>query len=428
MALSASSVLHYWSSRYGTIPIVGGNPVHSRASIAKWVDQMGVVREAPVNTPRFEWATIDGERRPVTRLEQARTNLCLRSEDLGTSPWATGGTPTRVAAARTAAGVTLDLVGDDSGAAAEEFHQTCGFTGDGTKAVSVHVAQGTAAKSLVRINEPGGDKLLGEIGWTAAGLPSVTMAVGTYVGYVALGAGVFRILFETTAVTAANANVFYFYPAETTGVTGAGTGTVYVGGVQWENASSASSYIKTTTASVSRSVDSFYWDFPHAPQAMATYCRFVHRHIQSGARLWGITSDSDAPSRVLVYMNGSGRYYFYHHEGGVAVESGNVTGANIGDVVEVVGVLNANGSVRLIQSINGAVVDDAGTTGALALGSAWAGPKLWLNATGVGQSNENLADYADLKLLKLADVAAATAQGIMDELRAFELAPSGEIL
>jgi hypothetical protein len=89
----------------------------------------------------------------------------------------------------------------------------------------------------------------------------------------------------------------------------------------------------------------------------------------------------------------------------------------------------ADGSVQIIQSINGAAVTAAGQSGAVPGGpfaAAWSDTRLYANSTGA--SFVGSAKLAELKLVKYADVVASTAQGRMDEMRAFELGPNADVL
>jgi hypothetical protein len=70
-----------------------------------------------------------------------------------------------------------------------------------------------------------------------------------------MGNGIWRIFCLTTSVTAANTNRLYFFPATNAALLATLTGTVYIGGVQAQNALFASSHIPTTTATVPRNLD-----------------------------------------------------------------------------------------------------------------------------------------------------------------------------
>jgi hypothetical protein len=195
---------------------------------------------------------------PIRRCtnEAAKTNLVLQSEDFGTT-WGAVGTPTRVAAALRCGSVKLDLIGDDDAAGNEGYQQVITFTGDAVKAFSIYFAQGTSTTSAIRIQDSTAvaDRLLFAITWTN-GIPTATMTTGTLLGIDSLGNGVFRVRVLTTSVTAANTNNLRIGPAADISFTAALTGNVYMGGVQAENYDrGCSSYIPTTTATVTRNLD-----------------------------------------------------------------------------------------------------------------------------------------------------------------------------
>lgn len=432
MALTRDSVLHFWSARYGAVPIIGSKPVHTRSGAAKWVDGQGVLQSAIVNTPRFEHATVNSERRPVMRLGQARTNIVVQSEDLGTS-WSATGTPTRSAAAIPASvmGVALDLIGDDSAAALEGYTNSIVFTGNGQKAFSVFVKKGTAGGSFVGLIDTtaGARRVFALISFSAAGVPAVdTGGIGSYLGYVECGGGVYRLLFTSAAVTAANNHSIEVYPATTGAIAATETGTIYIGGFQAENAVTPSSYIKTTTGSATRAADTFYWDHVHVPQAMMAYIRLIdHGNFDGTNGLFGLDGGSNVAPQFAVY-NTNGTITIYHHNGIVAAQTVTVAGSSsYGQAMELVAMLTTGGAVRGISSIAGAAVTDSGASaGGIALPSAWSGTRLYLNDHTA--AFRGLASHAELKIVKYADVAAATAQGIMDELRSFEISAAGEVI
>lgn len=194
--------------------------------------------------------------------EVASTNLVLQASNFGAT-WVAVGTPTRSAAALRAGSYTLDLIGDDDGAVLEGYTQVITFTGDAVKAGSILFAQGTSTSTVIRQRDTTGaaDRLLCAITWTN-GVPVVTMTTGTALtgktgqsGWEPLANGVFRLLVQGTSTTAANVNQIEIYPATTSALAVANTGNVYVGVVQFENATVPSSLIDTTTATVTRNKD-----------------------------------------------------------------------------------------------------------------------------------------------------------------------------
>lgn len=210
---------------------------------------------------------------PELAISMARTNRCLRSEDFGTT-WAATGTPTRTAAAKTCGDLVLDLLGDDAAGTLEFYSQTVPFTGNAVKAISVFMAEGTSAGTVIRLNDgtAGVDRLLARVSWSA-GAPSVVMTTGTYIGAVPCYGGVYRLLFQTTSVTAANTHALNIFPATTAALAIANTGTVYIGGVQVEDFRFPRDYVKTLGAAATHNADELATTFGFLPQDLTVYVR-----------------------------------------------------------------------------------------------------------------------------------------------------------
>lgn len=153
------------------------------------------------------------------------------------SGWSSVGTPTRSADAFTASdGVPMDLIGDDAAGALEGYTQVRTFTGDAVKIVECRVKQDTSTSSVVRLRDTtaSADRLLQVIAWSA-GAPSITQTTGTLVSSTQVATGVYRLVFLTTSVTAANTNQVEIYPATTGALATANTGTLYVADVDSYN-------------------------------------------------------------------------------------------------------------------------------------------------------------------------------------------------
>lgn len=240
-------------------PTTGQTLTFTRATGRTVLDSLG--RVVTLAHSQFPWGaqynSVAAIYEPVYDAQSARTNLCLQSEDLGTT-WVAVGTPSRTAAALKCGDLALDLIGDDDAAAVEGYTQAITFTGDAVKAVACFVAQGTSTSSVIRLRDTSAaaNRMACILTWSG-GLPSVTMGggIGTYIGYVACANSVFRLLFQTTSVTAANTNKVEIYPATDAASTVTNTGTLYVGGVQAQNAVAPGGYLKTTTATVTANVD-----------------------------------------------------------------------------------------------------------------------------------------------------------------------------
>jgi hypothetical protein len=355
----------------------------TRATATTRIDKGGLYAAVSSGFAATDWVDADGDglrELPALRLAAAATNLCLQSENFGTT-WSAIGSPTRSAAAKTCGTVSLDLIGDDSAAALEGYTQAVTFTGDAVKAVSIHVAQGTSTSSVIRLRDvtAGTNKMLAVLTWSS-GVPSVAMTTGTYLGKVALANGVYRLLFQTTSVTAANTNNVDVYPATDAALAATGTGDVYAGGVQAENALFPGPYIKTTTTTATRNADALSATFSARPQAMSVYARFIEQgsiHGGSTRRIIHIGSGSDPR---LLLMTTSTVYRFHYDQGSSTVESVAATAPAIGDVVELLGTITDAGVVQLTQAINGTAAT-ASASSALALPTAWSDTKVYVGAS-----------------------------------------------
>lgn len=335
-------------------------------------------------------------------LEGASTNLVLQSENFGTT-WTAIGTPTRTAAAVPASvmGVALDLIGDDDATALEGYFQPVTFTADGVKALSLCVKQGTSTSSLVQLydNTAATSRMSAVLTWSS-GVPSLAMTGGTYYGAESLANGVYRLWFATAAVTAANVNRVYVYPATTLAGAVANTGDIYAGGVQAENSTFPTSYIPTTTGTVTRGADSYSVPFTTPPQAMTLYTKFVERGTATAAgnrrilqvgTITGSASDRDLQLRAV-----TGNVYQFIHEnsdGSSPVSASAVALPAFGDTVELRAILNADGSVQLGQSINGAAEVTTTTSAAKALPATWSAQTLFLACSSAAGANAGFAAF-----------------------------------
>jgi hypothetical protein len=410
MTLSKSSALHYWSSRYGVLPLVGGRPAFSRNTAGAMADARGEYFSALINTPRSGWekdqATSANEQRAMLLLEQGGSNLLSYPETLGNAAWVKD-------AGCTVSDATADVVDPFGGNSASRV--VIGTSGNGWKqTVSTTVASNSYVSSVWLRCPPGQSaSVLADI------IDGGTIRQTTFAVTDQWQRFSFITAFSGSAGT--TIQVYFFINALMT---------VYAFCADLKLSKALSSAVRGSGAGPqSRAADALYWNFPVAVQGMIGHLRLV----ETGSGVLGATvasiinaAGSGTPNLIL-YGGGAGSGYILSH-----TETGTVTSqpsgaANIGDTVDLLPILFSDGSVQLIQSINGAAVTAGGRSAALAFaGSSWSDTKLWLNSQGtIGQG---LLKAADLKLVKYADVVASTAQGIADELRAFELSPAGDQL
>lgn len=426
MTLTRDSVLHYWSSRYGINPRIGGRPVFTRNSAGLFTTQEGEVDTAIVNTPRSDWATVSGERRKVLTLELGRTNLLLRSQEFDNASWVkTNATVTANDTTAPDGTTTADKVAATASAATELRQSVVTAANFGT--FSVHIKKGSGPTDANRFRFHNASTVVNLLEVTINyDTLAITYAVGSSgAALKVLGNGWLRLtLTPPSGITSGNTLLLYACfgnAAETAGEY------AWAWGAQFESASFASSYVATTTAAASRAADSCYWNFPPVPQAMVIYHRLFTGDTPGAnpAMRWRIAGADETTPYLQTYHDSANGHVLSHHNGAGIVSSIQAGSHSVGETHELVAIVTA-ASVQIVKSVNGAAVAAGPASGALAFAGAWAGTRLWMNS--LGSLHPAAAGHAELKIVKHADVVASTAQGIMDELRAFELGPNGDVL
>jgi hypothetical protein len=269
----------------------------TRTGTATRINERGLMESCAVASPRFDYNPVTKACRGLLS-EPTSTNVCLQSENFGTT-WAAIGTPTRSAQALSFGILRLDLIGDDSGTALEGYSQVVTFTGNAVKALSIFLKAGTAPSAAIKIRDTSAsaDRLRATVTWSTAGVPTVVMQAGTSLGTDDFGAGLYRFRFQSTSVTAANTNQIEVYPATDAAASVALSGDVYAGGVQAENADSVSTYIPTTTGTVTRGDEDF------VETTIGTWFNTIEGTLVASATLDNVGTGSDAPAIVAINDN-----------------------------------------------------------------------------------------------------------------------------
>jgi hypothetical protein len=224
--------------------------VQTASNGSTYIAADGLIKTAASNEPRFQHNPTTGESLGLL-VEEARTNLVLQSQDAATT-WvaisAAVTTNTTVAPDGTTTADTITASSSTIG----RIQQTITFTGDGDKAISIWLKAGTSPRTAVNIDDStaGFVNRLGlNITWTG-GVATGSTTQGTLQGIDTYPSGWYRIRALATGLIAANTNRFRI-ESDTTN----GTGSVIVWGAQAENGAFPTSYIPTTTATVTRAAD-----------------------------------------------------------------------------------------------------------------------------------------------------------------------------
>ncbi len=167
---------------------------------------------------------------------------------------------------------------------------------------------------------------------------------------------------------------------------GDGASGAYLWGLQFETDKPfASSYIKTTTAAVTRVADQISWPFTLIPQAMTIYLvlvelgTFLRASVEATSFYYCyIGDDGSLEDSILVDANNGNIRVRYQNNTVVNSTIGSPD-PKIGDLVELRAVLFPDGAVQIHDSINGAAEVSGPKSAALALPLAWGNTKIWLN-------------------------------------------------
>ena len=198
--------------------------------------------------------------------------------------------------------------------------------------------------------------------------------------------GWYRIQLNFDSSSGATGSIVAFDLAEEDGdaiYTGDGVSGLFMWGAQWEHntPSGATSYMPTDATQPPRAADSFAAPYDHTPTRMSVYAKYLERGTVevSGRRLWELGSNP----RLLMQATGTA-YILFHNNSLSSVTASLVTRPAIGDLVEMLGHLFEDGSINLIQIINGTEREETGRTPVPAIGglsTTWGvDPSMFINS------------------------------------------------
>ena len=232
------------SKLYSVKPTDGsGDMTVTRATTATRVNSSGLIESSAINVPRLDYT---GSTCPSILFEPQRTNLLLRSEEFDNAYWTkTASTVTANATTSPSGTMTADLVENTSVSGYINNISFAGSTGS-VYSFSFYIKNNTSISTLILVRE-GVSAVAATINWSGANISSITNTIGS-ISYTALTNGWFRITGTYTALE--NPQKIRIYPQSISG-----TNSVFLWGAQLEEGANATSYIPTTTASVTRNAD-----------------------------------------------------------------------------------------------------------------------------------------------------------------------------
>jgi len=235
----------------------------TRASTGTYVGSDGLVKTATTNEARFDHNPTTGESLGLL-VEEARTNLSLRSQELDNAAWTkTASSITANAIASPDETTTADKLVEDSSTSVHNIFEAASITYTNGIAYSFSFFVKKAERQTVQIlMHP--NPFPGTAGQRTAIFNSNTgafVSVGsayTNSSVTTFSSGWHRVSVTSTANATTTGNFTISLCSDDAGTvtyTGNGTSGIYLWGAQLEAGAFATSYIPTTTATVTRAAD-----------------------------------------------------------------------------------------------------------------------------------------------------------------------------
>ncbi len=362
----------------------------SRGSIAGLITAAGNFKSAGNNTPRVTWIKdANGIYQPRLLLEAAATNKLTSPEDLSNAAW----TKTRSTVPSTnntspRNDATASFLREDASVTTSHYlEQTyTRAAAANTAGVTIFLKANGRTKALWRFADATGeanrydltiDLTAGTVVTAAAGSGVATFGIIT-----ALTNGWFAVTAYGVPGTGATNTFWRLYLLDASGnvnYTGDGASGMFVWGCVGTDNQVAGMYWGT---GASRSADSLSAPFSYKPQALWVYTKFIEQgtaRLNNSAGPHSIGSGTVPFSRWDSFANPGYRFSYQGNAGAVVSSPAGVP--NVGDLVELLGIIYSDGSVQGLQSINGAA-DTVGTRSAtVALDAAWSAATITIGAT-----------------------------------------------
>ena len=244
---TASTQIHFHPDRNNTQASawIWGAQLEQSSTVGEYVPTTSTINSAP----RFDHNPTTGESLGLLG-EEARTNLLVRSEEFDNASWTqNGATVTPNASQSPAEGTTADLVAvSSSGGSKSILCNIASLTVASNYTLSFYAKAGassTVAAGLLSTT------FLGLYNFTLTGAGSVSAAVaGVSAAITLVGNGWYRC--QLTVTTTSVGATLLIYPNSTSNSIG---DSIYLWGAQLEAGTFPTSYIPTTTATVTRAAD-----------------------------------------------------------------------------------------------------------------------------------------------------------------------------
>lgn len=141
-------------------------------------------------------------------------------------------------------------------------------------------------------------------------------------------------------------------------------------------AKAPTTYVPNAATARTRNVDALSFPFTGKPQAMTVYVRLIQmtENASPSQTIVATTLTNTVPRFIVDYVNSTFRVT---HQNLGSILTSTVADGAVGDTVELIAVLYADGSVKISSSVNGGTVTAGAQSAASPLGSAWNTPTLY---------------------------------------------------
>jgi hypothetical protein len=272
--------LRDWST-YQTLDHLVGPPVEfSRGSTATYVGSNGLIQSSATNAPRFDYDPVTLACKGLL-IEESRTNLLTYSEQFDNAAWTKGGV---TVSANTSTAPNGSMVADtiSTVASGNSLYQDYSTTGTSTLTASIYIHNSSTATSIQFML------------WWGNGAGYVAGNINPISSTLSVGQG--GVTGASYTITPAG-NGWYRYSISATGTPNNGSVRVQaylntagsnaiVWGAQLEAGAFATSYIPTTSASVTRAAD----------VAQITGSNFSGMYNQNAGTLFAVAERGVVPS------------------------------------------------------------------------------------------------------------------------------------
>lgn len=289
----------------------------TRASSGTYVGSDGFIKTAAANEPRFDHNPTTGESLGLL-VEEQRTNLLVRSEEFDSGSWTkTASTVTANAIAAPNGTTTADLLVPDTSNSTHYIQAAASVTNGTSYTFSVYAKSSGSLSKIVLSAQYVSLFQLQAVFDLASGTISSKLTQAT-AQITSMGNGWYRCSVTATSSDAGTvSNPMRIFPETASSYTGDGTSGIYIWGAQLEVGSFPTSYIPTTSATVTRTAD----------VASITGANFTRWYRQDEMTVYAAyllleTTGNAASNRTILYTdNGSGgsrMFYLAAYSGSAA--------------------------------------------------------------------------------------------------------------